>query len=322
MMVRVCFALLFLFSLFAHATDQETTGFVTAHDGARLSYRKLGHGPQTVIVPGGFLFDGAFDRFATAGRTVIFYDMRNRGRSDAVKDLSQVTIQNDVRDLEAVRAHFGVKKASLIGYSYLGFLVVLYAMDHPEHVERIIQLGAVPRQWDTEYPAQLTNRDAEQVVDMKAWNAVQELKKQGYNASHPKEYCEKEWAVFRRMLVGKPESVEKLPGWCDLPNEWPVNFSKHLEAHFVGSVQKLKVPKEEVAKVTVPVLTIHGTLDRNAAYGAGREWALTLPNARLVTVKGAAHQSWADEPELVLGSIETFLSGDWPKEAEKINSLE
>jgi proline iminopeptidase len=320
-MKRLAFVLL-LSSLFAHASAKEATGFVTAHDGARLSYRKLGNGPQAVIVPGGFLFDGAFDRFATPGRTVIFYDMRNRGRSDAVKDLSQVTIQNDVRDLETVRAHFGVKKAALIGYSYLGFMVVLYAKDHPEHVERIIQLGAVPRQWDTEYPASLRNDDRAQIVDREAWNEVQELEKQDYKESHPREFCEKQWKVFRRFLVGKPENVAKLPGWCDLPNEWPVNFSKHLEAHFVGSVQKLKVPKEEFAKVSVPVLTIHGTKDRNAAYGAGREWALTLPNARLVTVKGAAHQSWADEPGLLLGAIETFLRGDWPKEAEKITSLE
>jgi pimeloyl-ACP methyl ester carboxylesterase len=124
------------------------------------------------------------------------------------------------------------------------------------------------------------------------------------------------------MLVGNAKNADKIPNSCHLSNEWPVNFDRHLEAHFVGSVQKLKVPKEEVQKVSVPVLTIHGTKDRNAAYGAGREWALTLPDARLVTVKGAAHQSWADEPELVRSSIETFLQGSWPKEAEKITSLE
>ncbi|MGH9024225.1 MAG: alpha/beta fold hydrolase [Acidimicrobiia bacterium] len=304
------------------AIEKEYTGFVTPHYGARLDYRKRGDGPQKIIVPGGVLIYRDFDRFAAPGRTVIFYDMRNRGRSDAVKDLSQVTMENDVRDLESVRAHFGVNKATLIGYSYLGFMVVLYAKDHPEHVERIIQLGPVPRQWDTQYPAQLTNHDFEQVVERKAWDEVEKLRKQGYHESHPKEFCEKDWKVYRRGLVGKAESVEKLPGWCDLPNEWPVNFEKHLQAHFVGSVQKLKVPKEEVAKVTVPVLTIHGTKDRNAPYGAGREWALTLPNARLVTVPGAAHQSWADEPDLVLGSIETFLRGDWPREAERITSLE
>jgi len=318
---RIAFVLLVFSALCAQAIENESTGFITAHDGVRLNYRKLGDGPQTVIIPGGFLFYRDFDRFASPGRTVIFYDMRNRGRSDAVKDLSRVTMENDVRDLETVRAHFGVKKAALIGYSYLGFMVVLYAKDHPQHVARIIQISPVPRQWDTQYPAQLRN-DSEEVVDQKAWNEVQELRKQGYHESHPQEFCEKEWKVFRRAMVGKAESVEKLPGWCELPNEWPVNFEKHLQAHFEGSVQKLKVPKEEVAKVAVPVLTIHGTKDRNAAYGAGREWALTLPGARLITVKGAAHQSWADEPGLVLGSIETFLSGEWPNEAEKITSLE
>ncbi len=124
------------------------------------------------------------------------------------------------------------------------------------------------------------------------------------------------------MLVGEPKNVDKIPNACHLSNEWPVNFDRHMQAHFVGSVQKLKVSKEAVQKVSVPVLTIHGSKDRNAAYGAGREWALTLLDARLVTVKGAAHQSWADEPALVLGSVEMFLRGKWPAEAEKITSLE
>ena len=42
-----------------------------------------------------------------------------------------------------------------MGYSYLGFMVVLYAMDHPDRVERLVQLGPVPRKFGTEYPASL-----------------------------------------------------------------------------------------------------------------------------------------------------------------------
>jgi pimeloyl-ACP methyl ester carboxylesterase len=303
-------------------TAGESSGFLPTHDGSRLYYRKVGGGPQTVIIPGGFLFGSAFDNLAGKQRTVIFYDMRDRGQSDRIEDASRLTMENDVQDLETVRRYFGVKKFVPVGYSYLGFMVVLYAKDHLEHVERIVQLGPVPRQWDTEYPAHLKSDDVRQIIDEKAWNEVQELKKQGYDKSHPKEYCEKRYQVLRVMLVGNAKNADKIPNSCHLSNEWPVNFDRHLEAHFVGSVQKLKVPKEEVQKVSVPVLTIHGTKDRNAAYGAGREWALTLPDARLVTVKGAAHQSWADEPELVRSSIETFLQGSWPKEAEKITSLE
>ena len=104
---------------------------------------------------------------------------------------------------------------------------------------------------------------------------------------------------------------------CELETEWPVNADPHFKTTF-ESIQALDLTKEQLKKITVPVLTIHGTKDRNAPYGGGREWALSLPNARLVTVEGAAHQSWADDPVLVFGSIREFLRGNWPMTAEKV----
>ena len=71
----------------------------------------------------------------------------------------------------------------------------------------------------------------------------------------------------------------------------------------------------------MPVLTIHGTKDRNAPYGGGREWAMLLPNARLITIPGAAHMSWVEAPDVIISSIDIFLSGKWPEKAEKITSL-
>jgi pimeloyl-ACP methyl ester carboxylesterase len=63
----------------------------------------------------------------------------------------------------------------------------------------------------------------------------------------------------------------------------------------------------DVAALRVPVLTIHGTKDRNAPYGAGKEWAEALPSARLLTAEGAAHQAWVDRPELLV-AIREFLA--------------
>jgi pimeloyl-ACP methyl ester carboxylesterase len=76
-----------------------------------------------------------------------------------------------------------------------------------------------------------------------------------------------------------------------------------------------------LAKVQGPVLTIHGTKDRSAPYGAGREWASVLPNARLLTIDNAAHAPWIEAPGKVLGPIETFLEGAWPPAAENIESV-
>lgn len=310
----VCGLLVAVSALAAAAQAEE--GHVRAGDGTKLFYQKVGSGPQTVIVPAGlFTFDGL--RGLGAGRTVIFYDMRNRGRSDKVEDASRITIQADVEDMEAVRQHFGVRKFTPVGYSYLGLMVVMYAMKYPENVERIVQVGAVPRKFGTKYPPnQVANDDP---VDAAALAELRKLRaEKNYHVTHPKEYCEKEREVTRARLVGTPEGLKRLgPGVCDMENEWPVNLARHLEAHFLDSVQKLDVPASEIKEVKQPVLTIHGTRDRNAPYGAGVEWAKTLPNARLVTVEGAAHQVWADEPRIV-GWIDEFLKGKWPEKAKVV----
>lgn len=294
-------------------------GYVTASDGTRLFYRKTGTGSQTVIAPLGFMLFRDFQSLAK-NRTMIFYDMRNRGHSDPVTDRSRISIQTDVDDLEAVRRHFNAQKVSLIGESYLGMMVVLYATQHQEHVERIVQIGAVPRKFDTKYPPEYTAQDANEVPDPAQMKSLEKLRAEGFEKAHPREYCEKDWNVTRTMLVGNPANAEKAgAGYCEFSNEWPMNLDKHFEAS-IGSIERLQIRDEDLAKVAMPVLTIHGTKDRNAPYGSGREWAATLADARLVTVEGAAHFPWLDNPELVFSSIDEFLNGHWPSVAQKLTS--
>ena len=99
------------------------------------------------------------------------------------------------------------------------------------------------------------------------------------------------------------------------------NMMKHWNENIFPSIQILNLSAEEVAKVNMPVLTIHGTRDRQAPYGGGREWVLMLPNARIVTIENAAHLPWIEAPEKVFGPIKTFLDGAWPEAAHKVESL-
>ena len=50
----------------------------------------------------------------------------------------------------------------------------------------------------------------------------------------------------------------------------------------------------------------------------GREWASTLPNARLISVPDGGHQLWTDDPS-VIAAIDEFLAGKWPAHADKVN---
>ena len=54
-----------------------------------------------------------------------------------------------------MRAHLGVDRVSGIGNSCMGLLVMLYALEHPDRVERVVLMGPVPMRYDATYPPEL-----------------------------------------------------------------------------------------------------------------------------------------------------------------------
>jgi pimeloyl-ACP methyl ester carboxylesterase/ketosteroid isomerase-like protein len=277
-------------------------GFIDTPDGARLHYSKTGRGSTVIIMPAALFL---FEAMAQLGdqATIIAYDMRNRGRSARVP-LDKVSVTNDVRDLETVRRHFNVDRFVPMGYSYLGMVVALYAVEHPQRVERMIQIGPAQMSLDTKFPKELTHGyDDMPVPDevVKRWRAMQAS---GEVASTPREYCEIDWKLMQFVLVGNPANGPKLKSHCHLETEWPVN----QQANWTRLRESIaQLPKIDYRSVTAPVLTIHGTYDRNAPYGSGKEWAATFPNGRLLTLEGAAHAVWVDAPEIVYPAIREFL---------------
>jgi proline iminopeptidase len=296
-------------------------GFVTTADGVRLYYEKIGTGSQIVLIPARLFLFPAFERLA-GSRTLVAYDMRDRGRSDAISDPKRISIQDDVDDLETIRRHFHVEKPVLIGWSYLGMMVMLYATQHPDNVGRIVQLGPVARSASEKFPPSLMADDRASIPDPAQLKQLEALMNSGFMKEHPKEFCEKDWQVTRVGLVGDPANVERLgPSLCDLPNEWPVHLNAHFQSKFT-TIQALDIPKDKIAALHFPVLTIHGTKDRNAPYGGGRQWSMLVSDGRLITLPGVAHMSWVEFPTEVFSAIDTFLKGSWPASAEKITSME
>lgn len=279
-------------------------GYVAADDGTRLFYRRIGEGPDTIIAPLDFVMY-PFLRQLSDRATVITYDMRSRGRSDRAKDNATLTIEQDVKDLEAVRSHFKVEKFIPVGFSYLGKMVVMYASAHPEHVKRVIQLGPSP---NGDIPSVEEKEFGASEADMKKW---QEMQASGAMESAPKDFCAAQWNVLRFYLTGTPKGAARfdVKTNCDLENEWPVNFGRTISV-LGPTIGKAMLSNDDLKKVTMPVLILHGSKDRNAPYAGGQAWAAALPNARLVTIDGAAHVSWLDEPAIAFAAIRQFLRGE------------
>jgi pimeloyl-ACP methyl ester carboxylesterase len=294
------------------ARPPDEKGRVETAPGVSIYFERYGSGPNFVLVPNR-LFMPEISSLGRPDRTLILYDMRNRGLSGRVEDTAKLTIMGDVADVEALRRQFRAEKVSLVGYSYLGLMVALYATRHPQRVERLVQIGAVPRKFGTAYPADQQASADSLDPDGKAAQATWR-KLADDRTADPAVRCQALSRFVSYLLVGNPANHSKVPDSCQYANESIANTERHLTAHF-GDIQKRDFPREPFTKLEQPVLTLHGTLDRNAPYGAGLEWATTFRSGRLITVPGGAHQLWLDDPS-ILADIDRFLAGSWPERAQ------
>jgi pimeloyl-ACP methyl ester carboxylesterase/ketosteroid isomerase-like protein len=273
-------------------------GFIPTPDGLKLHYRKLGHGGPTVIVPLEYHVWDEMSKLADHA-TVISYDLRARGRSSKTEAIS---IQNDVTDLETVRRFFNIDRFIPIGFSYLGLMVAMYTKEHPDRVERLVQVAPLaPERAERQIKPADDGSPPKELVEKR-----EAMLKSGAIDSQPREFCEADAKVFAYFVVGDPSRADRIPIRCELENEWPKNVWHTFK--LLMSSEPVTYTADDLAKLTAPVLIIHGTKDRNAAYAGGVAWSKIWPNANLVTIDGAAHGVLWEEPEKVMGAIRKFIA--------------
>ncbi len=191
-------------------------GYVRTDEGFRLFFAGYGAGQPLLVVPNGIYLRGDFQRLAER-RTVVFYDVRNRGRSDRLSGAAiERGIHHDVDDLDAVRRSFHADRVDVLAHSYIATMPVLYALKYPARVNRIVQIGPMPPFYGKEYPAELKCED-ETYRSVLARLAQLEGER---STTDPEEFCRKFWAVLRPLYVADSANAGKVR-WerCDEANE-------------------------------------------------------------------------------------------------------
>ena len=275
---------------------------VPVQEGINLYGRIVGYGPDTVIVPASMYLAQDFKPLVE-DRTLIFYDLRRRGGSDYVSDPNQIGIEFDVADLEAVRAALGIERFSLIGWSYLGAMVALYASEYPEHVERVVQIGPMgPR------PVQpIGEGQRGSVPDSEDIEYLAGLREEGKQEVDPVGYC-RAWVQLELLpsIMGRPETISNTRmDPCIYRNEWP---DRVFETLSLATPQDWDY-SDRAALVQAPVLTVCGSADPSGLIEGGREWVSLLPNARLLELEGIGHLPWVESPERFFSEVNAFLRG-------------
>ena len=281
------------------------------NDSLRLSASTHGAGAVRAIVPNGAYYARDLAPLWSR-RAALVYDLRNRGASDAATDVATLSrgIWNDVDDLESVRCQLDVDRVDLVAHSYVAAVAVLYAVAHPSRVGRVVLIGPGGHGIGHKAPPS---------PDAAVRGVFARLGGLQFAAdASPKERCEAFWRVLAELYVVDPVHVGVVAGWgrCDCANERA--FMAYWTTYIEPSLKALTLADADLARVSCPVLVVHGARDRSADYAGGRAWARRLLDARLLTVPEAAHAPWLEAPDLVIPAIDAFLRGTWPAAAERV----
>lgn len=323
--VFVAFILVFAFiQVQAQKTAEPAEGYIVTPDKVKIFYKIEGSGTETLVMvhggPGNSLESIRPDMLPLAkGRRVIYYDQRGQGRSELITDGTRLGVDQHVADLEALREHFKLEKMSLMGNSWGGLLASLYAVAHPERIERLVlDSSASPiAGFMADMEDEISRRMAKIYTSKQLARGKEFRNPQTWlKAKDPIAICREFYPWILRvytysqtldgnfkgdLCVGGPESVRQQP---------------MIRNHAWSSLGDYNL-MSQLGKVTAPVLVIHGVADV-IPLKASEFWAFGYPNARLFLIQKAGHIGQVEAPEVFFPAIETFLKGSFPAEAKKI----
>lgn len=298
-------------------------GYARNPAGLRVYYRVIGEGDFTLVVPAACWLQEDLEPLA-GGRQVVFFDRSGRGRSDPIPADMPVTFGSEFEDIDAIRAHLGLERFALMGWSYMGLVAGLYAADHSDAVERLLLSGAIAMRYlgpapilppELERERDEARRRQRERVDADALKRLEDA----YAAGEWRDgvaFCREHRRLSAPRQFGRPGAMlRSRADPCALPNEWPANLESLMRRIFasLGDTWDLR---DRVRNVRAPTLVVHG-LEDLVPPNAARLWGTLIPEARVLWLSGVGHFPWLENPDAFFPTVDGFLRGEWPASAER-----
>jgi pimeloyl-ACP methyl ester carboxylesterase len=255
-------------------------------NGIRLYHEVHGDGPPLVLIAG--LPQTVADWFPFADRLaerfrVVAFDNRGNGRSDRPEGL--YTIPLYAEDAVALLDRLGIRRAHVFGLSMGGMIAQEMALRYPDRVDRLV-LGcthcggrhALPPGPEVQAAFGLETRDWGLRIRTLAPFGLSERFKAAHRAEYEAFVVRKardvqSYEAYRRTLgaILRHDAFDRLPG------------------------------------IRHPTLVVTGSDDVVVPVGNAELLARAIPEARLVTIAGAGHLFYIEDPGRTLAALEEFL---------------
>ena len=253
-------------------------GTVTTTDGVEIFYKDWGSGQPVVFSHGWPLSADDWDThmmfFLLQGYRVVAHDRRGHGRSTQTGDGNDMDHYAD--DLAAVTAHLDLHDAIHIGHSTGGGEVVRYIGRHGEsRVARAVLISSVP-------PIMVQTKANPGGLPKSVFDGFQAQ----VAANRSQFYWDFASGPFYNYNMAGVE-----PSQAIIENWYRQGMMGGAKAQYDSIVAFSQTDfTEDLKKVTVPSLVMHGDADQVVPYAdSGPLSAALMPNATLKTYDGFPH---------------------------------
>jgi pimeloyl-ACP methyl ester carboxylesterase len=273
------------------APDEVQRLSVATPDGLNLYAQAAGNpdGPEIVFIHGYSQCHLSWrrqmaDPALAAEFRMVAYDLRGHGLSD--KPFERERYREDklwADDLLAVMDAFGLKKPTLVGWSYAGRVVSDFVRVHGQ--ERIAAIN---------YVAAITR------VERRFW---------GPSLRHTMEMTSDD---LTESVRATRKFVHACFGGRPVGDEMDLTFAYTMLAPpkvRAAVMDRSRNEGEILPQLQVPVLVTHGAMDRIIARAASEYTALTVPGARLSLYEGIGHSPFFEDAPRFNAELAEFVRG-------------
>jgi pimeloyl-ACP methyl ester carboxylesterase len=265
---------------------------ITMDDDIELAVEVSGSGPGLLLVHG---FGGAKEDFSdhvpalADENTVVLFDHRGHGESDAPADPAAYSLERLVADTVAVADASGVEQFRLLGHSMGGMVARRVALQHADRVEALIMMDTSPGPVPS-FDPKLMEASAE-VALTQGKDALKELLDLAAPLNNP---------AYERLLIERP-------GYQEFQDRKWDALSEVMWGTLVVEIARQTDDLPAMSTLTRPVLVIVGELDE-PFLGPSQAMGDAIPDAQLVVVPDAGHSPQFENPEVWIATVREFLA--------------
>ncbi len=244
-------------------------------DGVNLYYETHGKGP-VILLTHGFSATSQMWReqieALSRDHTLILWDMRGHGRSDAPADGAAYSEALTTADMAALLDHHGAERAVIGGLSLGGYMSLAFYADFPQRVDGLLVIDTGPG---------YKRDEAREAWNRQAGETARGIEQHGLDA----------------LAGGSAERAQA--EHRDLNGL--VRAARHMLTQHSPRVIEL------LPHIAVPTLVLAGAQDE-PFLAATDYMAAKIPNARRVIVDDAGHAANMDQPAAFNAAVSGFLA--------------